>query len=732
MFNYSDTSQAIGAAALQGLRGRAGFGDSTRNKQRKVVIANQKKVAAADCVSVPRLLERQQQQQQNKINDDSTEITSNTRNLLPLLASEPKAELTSSEEREARINKAKLDLTYRLNSIRIRKAESLEGQWRKRHEVVLGYLSFQLRFPMVSESERSVVTAAVFQRGSWVARRLREWTKSWIVTRFIPKGEQGISRRMSSWYEDEKLELYMRKYIAETGTTMTARKLATAVGTYLMSEEHCQAVLDDLEAATIEEGEEDGSRPKLYKRNGIRARSARRWLRRMGYRYRNIRKGIFLDGHEREDVTIYRQEFIQILTQLQPLIVEYDNNGIMIEKSPMRGERLRVLMAHDESTFSANNARRQAWHNVQETHLQPKSRGRGIMLSDVLFANGRVCVPDNISAEEMIAHGLDPDRRFATEFFEYGKNNSGYWTGEHLVDHIIKIVIPMFELSYSKEKYQGLFLFDNAAGHASFAADALRAQNMNLESGGKASNMRAGYFFHNAISVIQDMNFPIDHSTLPGRPKGLRIVLEERGLWTAGMRLDCANKACMACKEIIKQRQKLTKTLVCLKDETLCGPRKRCEHCIHQINVIPLVKKCLSCKTLRQHSNDATRSGCCARRIMSLQPDFLAQKGQLQEEIERSGHQVLFFPKFHCELNWIEYYWGRAKKYARDNCGYSIEALRETVPKAVHSVNSTLIGKYFRKSMRILQAYKDGITYGTQEFVKTVYKSHRRVRDGGD
>lgn len=636
LFNYSAASQKQGSDSLKGLRGRAGFGESKRSKQRKLVITNEKGIEAANSVSVSRLLERQWEQiaiAQNIGNSLTAE-----KNIIPPMTVEPRAVLLPAEEIKIKIAKAINDLDFRLKSVRTRNAEGIEGQWRKRHEIVLGYLSFQQRFPHITATEGSIVTAAVFKRGGWVARRLREWTDSWVENRLIPKGEQGIGRRMSSWYEDEKLELFMRKFIAEMGATMTAQKLSTAVGNYLMSEDHGAAVLQDLQHATVEEGEEDGTRRGLYKRKGIRARSACRWLRRMGYRYRDIRKGIFLDGHERSDVIEYRQIFVRTISDLESLIVEYDINGNMIEKSPMPGERLCVLMAHDESTFSANDARRQAWHNIKQTHLRPKSRGRGIMLSDILYANGRVCVPDSITAEQMIAKGLDPERRFATEYFEYGKNNSGYWTGEHVVDHILKIVIPMFELSYSAELYQGLFLFDNAAGYGSFASDALRAQDMNLDSGGKAPIMRNSYFTKDFILHQQQMNFPHDHPIHPGKPKGLRIILTERGLWNNNLRLDCSTKSCIDCKEIVKQRQKLSKSIVCTKDLIQCAPRKRCQQCISQINTIPITKGCQHCKSLREHQANNLDSGCCARRIMSLQPDFIEQKGRLQEEIEAKGH----------------------------------------------------------------------------------------------
>jgi hypothetical protein len=46
------------------------------------------------------------------------------------------------------------------------------------------------------------------------------------------------------------------------------------------------------------------------------------------------------------------------------------------------------------------------------------------------------------------------------------------------------------------------------------------------------------------------------------------------------------------------------------------------------------------------------------RRILSLQEDFISQKSLLQEEIEKRGHKCIFYPKYHCELNFIEMYWG--------------------------------------------------------------------------
>ncbi|GBB98124.1 hypothetical protein RclHR1_31400002 [Rhizophagus clarus] len=56
---------------------------------------------------------------------------------------------------------------------------------------------------------------------------------------------------------------------------------------------------------------------------------------------------------------------------------------------------------------------------------------------------------------------------------------------------------------------------------------------------------------------------------------------------------------------------------------------------------------------------------CYARHVLAAQEDFLNQKPILQEVIEGLGHKVIFYPKFHCELNYIEMYWRASKRYAR-------------------------------------------------------------------
>ena len=54
-------------------------------------------------------------------------------------------------------------------------------------------------------------------------------------------------------------------------------------------------------------------------------------------------------------------------------------------------------------------------------------------------------------------------------------------------------------------------------------------------------------------------------------------------------------------------------------------------------------------------------TNCCCHRILYNQPDFVDVKSNLEIICEARGFQVIFLPKFHCEINFIEQRWGYAK-----------------------------------------------------------------------
>ncbi len=410
---------------------------------------------------------------------------------------------------------------------------------------------------------------------------------------------------------------------------ITAYGLAKAVGDYVESSRATDAVYGLLKmTGNTVFPEEASSRVESRLSGKIRCRTARRWLEKLGFSWRKVQKGVYVDGPERSDVVRYRQEvFLPAFEGIRPFLVTWDEEGQMIMPQNLPpGQKPLVLVTHDESTFNANDGKRQLWMENGKQPLRLKARGKGLMVSDFLTPGGRLAVPDAISDTELAARLLP--RRYATEYFVYGKDK--YWRGDDMVDHTVKVAIPIFNAAFPG--CQAVFLFDNASNHSSYAADALRVENMNLHPGGKQGWLRDGFIHGKGIP--QPMKFPADYhnSELAGKQKGIKRVLKERGLWPErGLVLDCPTT---------RGRQG-------------CNPQ----------------------------------GGCCARRILGAEKDFRDQKGRLQEEVENLGHRVLFYPKFHCELNFIERYWCRAKWFARENCGYDFEALKKTVPEALLYIN---------------------------------------------
>jgi hypothetical protein len=123
---------------------------------------------------------------------------------------------------------------------------------------------------------------------------------------------------------------------------------------------------------------------------------------------------------------------------------------------------------------------------------------------------------------------------------------------------------------------------------------------------------------------------------------------------------------------------------------------------------------------------------CCASRILSLQPDFQAQKSLIQEVIKAAGHLCIFLPKFHCELNFIEFFWGAVKSYLCNNCDYTFSTLKENLPKALASVELKTIRLWEHPMIRWMEAYRSGMDAKSaqiqvKEFSSCVYTSHRHV-----
>ena len=120
------------------------------------------------------------------------------------------------------------------------------------------------------------------------------------------------------------------------------------------------------------------------------------------------------------------------------------------------------------------------------------------------------------------------------------------------------------------------------------------------------------------------------------------------------------------------------------------------------------------------------------REILSRQPDFLEQEPLLEEAVRSLGQEIILYPKFHPEFNFIEMFWGGCKAYARKRCDYSWAGLKSVVPRAIESVPLQTIRRFARKSDRYIDAYreKEGglrLTPAQIEHDVKKYMSHRTI-----
>ena len=170
------------------------------------------------------------------------------------------------------------------------------GQNLARHQAVLGFLKIQMsRSKGETREQMALHIARSHGRGSYFARKIIAWECSWLRSRDIEEGRKGCCSKTKSWLNDEGVQLAVREWLAgATEDELTGYGLAKAVGRYLDSRRAEQALAECFQVGP------GGNR--------IRARTARRWMKKMGFSYDEVKKGVYVDGHEREDVIRYKAQ----------------------------------------------------------------------------------------------------------------------------------------------------------------------------------------------------------------------------------------------------------------------------------------------------------------------------------------------------------------------------------------------------------------------------------------
>ena len=409
-------------------------------------------------------------------------------------------------------------------------------------------------------------------------------------------------------------------------------------------------------------------------------RTARRWILRLGWCLKTLKKGVYMDGHEREDVVKYRNEvFLPAMAKFEERMTKFEGPELgKVEPTLREGEKEIIPQFHDESCLSVNDFKTNAWLGPGQTILQKKGRGRLIHVSEFINPiTGRLVLHD--------AQGNIVDE--ARKIIYPGSNGDAWWDTEQLLAQV-KHAIEVFEKAHPN--CIALFIFDQSSAHASLGPDALKAFEMNKSDGRKQRIQHD--------TVIPESNPVVEHRgkiqkmTLPGpdnslRPKGLESVLTERGFYVHKMRAKCSP-------------------------------------------VCPF-----------------ENADCCMARLLSKQDDFANQESMLEILIKKAGHECIFLPKFHCELNPIEMvsyiflrnklilvstslkYWGWVKYRYRELPKQTFAKAKEIALQYLNVCPTNVIRQFINRSWRFMSTYRKGLTGNAAAWAVRKQKQHRQVSD---
>ena len=182
--------------------------------------------------------------------------------------------------------------------------------------------------------------------------------------------------------------------------------------------------------------------------------------------------------------------------------------------------------------------------------MKQKSLGQAIMVSDFI---------EEATADYLRHNGQEARLLLETQ-------QDGYFDSDKFLAQV-DTAIEIFEEKFPHT--QALFLFDNTPIHCKSSDDALNVQHKNVRPGGKQPKMRETVF----IGEVQQMVLP------DGRPKGMKMVLQERRVDIKGMNAQ-------------KMRETLSKYLDFTSSKTIVQDKIEAQGLMYVLSKVPLRTEC--------------------------------------------------------------------------------------------------------------------------------------------
>jgi hypothetical protein len=179
--------------------------------------------------------------------------------------------------------------------------------------------------------------------GAHFARQIRKLARHYQIFEQLPQEKRGGARSGRTLLLDERI----RNAALEWLTALPAGQV-----TPLHFQKALNAVILPSQSISLK-------RP-------LSERTARRWLLRLGWRLKTLRKGVYMDGHERPDVVEYRTKiFLPAMEKYERRMARYEyvSKSEPLKRVPpnLKGEKEIVINFQDESCFTVNEYKSRAW-----------------------------------------------------------------------------------------------------------------------------------------------------------------------------------------------------------------------------------------------------------------------------------------------------------------------------------------------------------------------------------
>ena len=299
-------------------------------------------------------------------------------------------------------------------------------------------------------------------------KTMRRWRSDWIANSgSFSQSSRGKYERYVVVDEEEYRDMAL-KWIRENASckgkpNLTAKILSSWVNAKLLPHvrQHHPSVRQEISAVT-----------------------ATRWLHKLGFNPTSTKMGVYIDGHERQDVVEYRKLFLRKLEILESTHAPAPRVSDEPDSSLTSALKRLILLYHDESTFHSNDDRGWVWSQ----QIKPKGQGRGIMVSDFIDEhNGYLALSDTEYEEAHSSHpNLWKEARF---LLKYGTDSQGYWNSEKFMRQVEQAA-TIAKIKYPPATHSLVFLFDQSSKYTAYDSDALQASRMNVNPGGSQPVMR--------------------------------------------------------------------------------------------------------------------------------------------------------------------------------------------------------------------------------------------------